>query len=202
MTRTSPGRIIALVEGALKAAMPVVAGYVPTKFVINQFGAKSPMLDRLGRHQGPALALLGVVGAHFATRKGPLAKYGNGILVGAGFNLVTTLISEYAPASIKGMIGLGDSGVYDEALANYNYGVADYIETGDYVETGDYIEVGAEQELAGMQELAGGGMMAPIPHQRMLAPIPSRPSVAQVPDWSVDWATEGLYKGNFGKKMF
>ena len=53
-----------------------------------------------------------------------------------------------------------------------------------------------------MQELAGGGMMAPIPHQRMLAPIPSRPSVAQVPDWSVDWATEGLYKGNFGKKMF
>lgn len=191
--RNPVGAIMAAVKGAVKAALPVVGGYVGTRLVINKVGGL--VMSKLpipARFQGPLMSVLGVVAAHYATSKiKPLQKYRSGVMVGAGINLIQTLFAEFAPASVKGFLGVGD--VYQEALA-------DYVETGDYLETGDYVETGIEQDLAGMEQDLAGPMVGPVPSHPLLGPVSrGHGAVGPVRDFTPA-DMDGLYTGNFAKK--
>jgi len=146
--------------GAVKMAVPIAASLYITRFLVNKFGGQIPMLDKLGKFQRPAVAGVAILAAHFGTRKGPLAKYRPGIMIGTGINLIDSVISAFAPQEVKAMFGLSG-----DALMHYP--MSDYVTTSDYLEVGaqpiddditlsDYVEVGGiEEELGDIQEELG-----------------------------------------------
>lgn len=211
-----------LLMGALKSALPVAASLYLTRFIIAKIGPSIPMVDRLGAFQKPAVAGLMVVAANFGTKKGPLAKYRSGIMLGTSLNLVDTLIQAFAPSSIKSMFGLGDSGLYDQALGEF-VTVGDYMEVGDgsiddditlsdYVETsGVEEELGALQEELGVEEELGGegprrlggvsqtSLMRGLKQSSSVGVVPQRSFVKQVPHAGAGYDNPAsLYTGIFG----
>jgi hypothetical protein len=146
--------------GIVKQAAPVALSLYGTRFATGALKTRLPMMDKLqfgGRDfSGTAVAALLAFGAHMATSKVKgLKKHRQGILIGAGINLIDNLLSAVAPDSVKGMFGL--AGGYDKALA-------DYVEVGDYLQVGqappiddditlsDYVEVGGVEEDLGAIE--------------------------------------------------
>lgn len=147
--------------GALKVGAPLAASFYLTKMLINKVGPSIPGLNSLPMQmQAPALATGMVFLANFATRKGPLAKYRMGIMAGVSLNLVDTLVRSFAPDSVKAMFGLGDSGMYDQAMGEF-VTVGDYLQVGttpidDDIALSDYVEMsGVEEELGALQEELG-----------------------------------------------
>jgi hypothetical protein len=106
------------------------------------------------------VAGLAVVAANFATKKGPLAKWRAGIMLGTSLNLVDSLVSAFAPLNVRQMFGLGDSGMYDQAMGEF-VTVGDYLQVGaepidDDIALSDYVEMsGVEEELGAIQEELG-----------------------------------------------
>ena len=153
-----PGTLMA----AVKVAVPVAASLYLTRFIVAKIGPSIPGLNSMpAQLQGPALATGMVVLASFATKKGPLAKYRAGIMIGVSLNLVDTLVKAFAPDSVKTMFGLGDSGMYDQALGEYAR-IGDYLQVGavepidDDIALSDYVEMsGIEEELGAIQEELG-----------------------------------------------
>lgn len=198
--------------GVLKQALPVAASLYGTRFLGGMFKTKLPGMDKLqigGRDfSGTAVAALLAFGAHMATKKvKPLKKYRQGIMIGAGINVIDNLLSAIAPDSVKAMMGLSGDGVYDRALS-------DYVEVGDYLQVGnvppidddialsDYIEVGdVEEDLGAVEaelgmleqdlglEQAMGGAADPLSRAKlggvargsMLAPVGRQQLLAPVP---------------------
>lgn len=227
MRTNAGGGLAGVMMNAVKQAASVAVSLYGTRFLINTFGYRIPMIDKLGAFAKPAVAIAAVAGAHYGTRKGPLAKYRTAIMLGVGLNLIDTLVSAFAPASVKGMFGLAGDGVYDRAM------MGDYIEVGDYLKIGDYIEVGAEQDLGLEQEmgleqelgaleqdlgdedsehplsrpLLGGvsqsAFMRGVPRRSMVAAIPERSFVSDVPSVGPGFDNEdrlfaGIFAGGFG----
>jgi hypothetical protein len=227
MRSNAGGGLVSVMMGAVKQAASVAVALYGTRFLINTLGYRIPMIDRLGAFAKPAVAIGAVVGAHYGTRKGPLAKYRTAIMLGVGLNLIDTLVGAFAPASVKGMFGLAGDGVYDRAI------MGDYVEVGDYLKIGDYIEVGAEQDLGLEQEmgleqelgaleqdlgdedsehplsrpLLGGvpqsAFMRPVGRRQMVAAIPERSFVSDVPTVGQGFDNEdrlyaGVFAGGFG----
>lgn len=210
------GGIIKSVVEVAKKALPIAAALYGTRFLTNTFGYRIPGIDRLGRGAKPAVAALAIVAGHFATRKGPLAKYRGAILLGLGINLVDSVMQAVAPDNVRSMFGLSGAGVYDRAMG-------EYMQLNDYVQIGDYIEVGAEQDLGALEQELGGleqelgadddglsrpllggvpqsAMMAPVGRRQMVAAVPERSFVSQVPGFNGSTFDEGdrLYTGIFG----
>ncbi len=81
-------------------------------------------------------------------------------MLGASLNLVDTLVKAFAPAEVKAMFGLGDSGMYDQAMGEF-VTVGDYLQVGaepidDDIALSDYVEMsGVEEELGALQEELG-----------------------------------------------
>jgi hypothetical protein len=153
----TPGMLM----GAVKQAAPIAISLYLTRFIIAKVGPRIPLIDKLpGQVQQPAVAGLMVVAANYATKKGPLAKWRTGIMLGTSLNLVDTLVKAFAPDTVKSMFGLGDSGIYDQALGEYAT-VGDYLEVGaepidDDIALSDYVEMsGVEEELGALQEELG-----------------------------------------------
>jgi hypothetical protein len=192
-----------LLMGAVKAALPVAVSLYLTRFIIAKVGPRIPMVDKLGTFQKPAVAGLMVVAANFGTKKGPLAKWRSGIMLGVSLNLVDTLVQAFAPQGIKSMFGLGDDGLYDQAMGEF-VTVGDYMEIGDaiddditlsdYVETSDVEEeLGALQEELGVEEELGGdgprrlggvsqrSMLKSLRQSSSVGVVPQRSFVKQVP---------------------
>lgn len=155
--RSNPG----LVGGAmdvLKMALPVALSLYGARFISKQLAPRLPGFSSIpAAMQGPVMAGVMVVGAHFLTSKvRMLQKYRTGAMIGTGVNLVDALLGAIAPANIKAMFGVGD--IYDN-------GLSDYVTMGDYMSVGspiddditlrDYIEVGAVQEELGVEEELG-----------------------------------------------
>lgn len=145
---------------AVKVAVPVAASLYLTRFIIAKVSPSIPMVDRLGVFQKPAVAGLMVVAASYASKTKMLSKYRDGIMLGVSLNLVDTLIKAFAPDGVKSMFGLGDSGLYDQAMGEYAT-VGDYLQVGDEpidddITLSDYVETsGVEEELGAMQEELG-----------------------------------------------
>lgn len=176
-----------------KQALPVLAGLYGAKFLANKVGPKLPGVSSLGSFAGPAVAVGVVLGVNFATKKvGALAKYRNGLMIGAGLAALDSLIGAFAPG-VKAAIGMGD--IYDQAMGEY-VAVGDYIQMGaepidDDIAMSDYIQVGAEEELGAVEEELGMGveeelgndllggvsqssLMKVVPQRKFLEPVPAR----------------------------
>lgn len=180
-----------------KRAAPVLIGLYGARLLVSKLGPKIPGVSALGTFQGPALAIGTVLLTSYATKKvGALAKYRSEILLGTGLAALDALISAFAPASVKSMIGVGD--VYDRALG-------EYVQMGEYIENvagarpvndgmGEYVQLtGAEEELGldeelGLEEELGlgdqGSYGEGVTHQDNLHAIPSQPYLTPVPQRS------------------
>jgi hypothetical protein len=196
--RRNPGGM--LIDLAKRAA-PVLVGLYGARLIVSKIGPKVPGVSRLGTFQGPALAIGAVLLVNFVTKKvGKLAKYRSELLLGTGLNALDSLITTFAPASVKGMIGAGD--VY-QALGDYvalpganSPGMGDYLYAGgggppinDDLAMGEYVAMGdVEQELGMVEQDLGmmgvdedlGGLVAPVPTIQTLAPVPDRSFVRPV----------------------
>ena len=216
--RKNPGGM--LIDLAKRAA-PVLVGLYAARLLISKLGPRIPGVSRLGMFQSPALAIGAVLAVNFITKKvGRLAKYRNELLLGTGLNALDTLISAFAPASVKAMIGVGD--VYDRALGEYvqmgeyihagqGAPVDDDLSMGDYVAVGDVQEeLGAVEEELGMveEELGDEGsfgegvsrsaMLKTVPSQAYLAPVPTRSYLQPVPLATSAYDNpRSLYRGIF-----
>jgi hypothetical protein len=202
----------------VKTALPVAASLYLTRFIINKISPMIPGLDKLGTFSKPAVSAGMVVAAHFGTKKGPLSKWRDGILMGTGLNLIDSLVGAFAPADVKAMFGLADAGLYDRSLS-------EYVETGDYLRVGatpidddialsDYVTVnGIEEELGMLEQELGveedlgddrlGGvsqssMLKQIPGMSFEAPVPTRSFTRQVPHAGSGYDNSNLlYTGSF-----
>jgi hypothetical protein len=208
----NPGRM--LLDLAKRAA-PIVLATIGAKALVSKLGSRIPMLDRLGAFQSPVVSILAIIGANYATKKvNFLAKHRDAILMGFAISAIHETISALAPASVKGMLGMGDT--YTQALADYvatnDYeqvvGMSDYIATGDMEQ-----ELGLDQELGYTQEMGdaigvygqgglGGarGALAPVPTQKFLAPVPGHSFTSTVPELGTnydnpDMLYQGIFKG-------
>jgi hypothetical protein len=177
-----------------KQALPVLAGLYGARLLANKVGPRLPGVSALGAFAGPAVAIGTVFGLNFLTKKvGALAKYRTGLMLGAGLAALDSLVTAFAPASVKGMLGVGD--IYDQAMGEY-VSVGDYIQMGaepidDDIAMSDYIQVGAEEELGAVEEELGMGveeelgndllggvsqssLMKVVPSRKFLEPVPAR----------------------------
>jgi hypothetical protein len=202
-----------------KRALPVLIGLYGTRLLVSKIGPMIPGVSALGTLQGPALAIGAVIGVNFLTQKvSALAKHRNELLLGAALSALDSLISAFAPASVKSMIGVGD--IMDR-------GMGDYVQMGEYVGVGatpidddiamsDYIavgsdgvqeELGLEEELGVEEELGndllggmpgGAGIMKTIPGRQFLQPVPARSFTKQIPAAGGSYDNAGLlYNGVF-----
>lgn len=204
----NPGKM--LIDLA-KKAVPIVLSTVASKTISAKLGPRIPMLDRLGAFQGPVISILAVLGANYATKKVAfLAKRRDSILMGFTIAAIHETISALAPASVKGLLGMGDS--YTQALADYvatnDYeqvadGMSDYVATGDMEQ-----EMGFDQEMGDLGPFGQGGLggaktgafLAPVPTQKFLAPVPSHSFTAPVPEINDEYDNpKMLYTGIFNK---
>lgn len=134
----------------VKQALPVALSLYVSRLASNKLGELAPQIGNTvgATYAKPALAGIVVVGAHFGTSMvRVLRPYRSGIMTGAAINLVDTLISAFAPQSVKDAFGLaGTDGIYDQAL------LADYVEgTGEYVDgLSDYVD-GNDSSLGALQ---------------------------------------------------
>jgi len=199
---------------SIKAALPIAISLYASRVISRKLLPRVPGLSGLGTHAAPVGAGLLLVLGHFATKKvGKLKKHRGSIMIGLGLNAVDVILNTYAPASVKAMVGLGDS--YD-ALQQ---ATGEFVETGEYLEQGDYISVGAEEELGieaemGMLEAEMGmgednigtgigtqspSMWSRVASQAMVAPVQARSFTRKVrgvgPDYDSNMA--GLYQGIF-----
>lgn len=141
-----------------KKAIPVLLSFYGARVITANLGRVLP-LSFLGQFQGPATAVVTVIGANIATKKvGFLAKHREGIMLGVGLSALDQIFSALAPASVKGMLGMGDYvGVGDI----YGHGLSDYVATGDALDDdmalSNYIAVGGDgvEEALGLEEELG-----------------------------------------------
>jgi len=211
-----------------KQALPVLAGFYGARLLVSKVGPMIPGVSALGTLAGPALAVGTVIGVNYATKKiGALAKHRSSLMLGAGLSALDALISAFAPASIKSLIGMSD--VYDRALGDY-VAVGDYVQLGatplnDRITMSDYVavggdgveqELGLDQELGVEEELGSldpnaklggvmqGSMLAPLPTKQLLGAIPARSFTTSIQPAGTgydasDDVMAGIFAGGFGK---
>lgn len=194
-----------------KKAVPVLIGLYGTRLIVAKLGPMIPGVSSLGSLSGPVLAVGGVVGVHFLTKKvGALAKYRNELLMGAALSALDTLFQAFAPASVKSMIGMSDYVAMSDYIAVGATPIDDSIAMSDYIAVGsDGVEeeLGLEEELGVEEELGNdllggvsqGSMLKHVPAQQFLSPVPARSFTKQIPAMTGQYDTAGsLYQGVFG----
>jgi hypothetical protein len=134
-----------------KRAIPVFAGWIGTRLIVNNIAPRLPFISSLGAFATPVASIGTVVGLNWATNRfAPLRKHRNEIMLGAGIATLDAVFQAFAPASIKSMLGMGEY---------VSTGVGEYVGTGDYLDDdiamNNYIAVGANEELGGVDEALG-----------------------------------------------
>lgn len=198
-----------------KRALPVLFGFYGTRLLVSKIGPMIPGISALGTLQAPVLALAGVVGANFATKKvGALAKYRTELMLGSMFSALDAVIQAFAPASVKQLVGMSDYVAVGDYFAvgatplNDQMTMSDYIAVGgDGVEQelGLEEELGVEEELGSDALLGGltqGSLLQQVPAQRFLAPVPARSFTRNVPTAGAGYDNPGqLYGGIFAGRF-
>ncbi len=181
------GNPVSGIFGAVKSVAPLAASFYIGRFAASKVGSVpgiGPAVAKLGTHAGPVASIALLVAGHFATKKiSGLQKYAGPIMQGFALNFINTAISAYAPTSVKGMLGVGDAGIYDEAL-----GLSEYVNQAGYETIDGYETVGDMQDMADYADLADARE----------ALVPSRSTVEQIGPWSPEEATEagGMFAHN------
>lgn len=196
--------------GIAKEALPVLLGLYGSRIVVSQFGPMIPGVSNLGALQGPVLAVGTLVGLSFLTGKvSALAKHRNAILLGSALNALDSLISAFAPASLKGMIGTGEYVGVGEYIGVGATPIDDDLALSDYIAVGsDGVEeeLGLEEELGVEEELGNdmlggvtqGSMLKQVPGRQFLAPVPTRSFTRQIPAATSAYDNPGsMYQGIF-----
>ena len=191
---------IAMLKDIASNVLPLAAAFFGARFVSSKvpgLPVVGPLLGNLGSGAPVAVAGAVAIGAHFLTKKvSALAKYRSAIMSGAGLNVLFTAIDAFAPLSIKNLLGMGDDGVYDEALGAYSADVAGYEEVNGYEEVSGYEETGASEELGAEEEL--GGVFsegAAVGAAARLKALPARSMVRDVPGWGGGNMYTGVFAG-------
>ena len=168
----------------LKMTLPIAATLYGARALSYKVAGKIPGVNRIpAQYQGIAMSGILFGGAHVATKKvKPLAKLRGGIMIGVALNFIDNVVSAFAPPAVKGMFGLGDSGIYDEAMGDY-VTIDDYVAIGDAppidddITLSDYIEVGSvEEELGQIEAELGLGVEEELGD--LYAPVGALPSDA------------------------
>ena len=206
-----------------KQALPVLAGLYGSRFLVAKLGGFVPV-GALGALAQPALAIGAVIGLNYATRKVSfLAKHRTPLMLGAGLAALDAFAKAFAPASVKGLFGIGD--IYDQAMGEY-VSVGDYLSVGgdpidDDIAMSDYIAVGSdgveeelglvEQELGVSEELGNdllggvsqGSMLAPVTQRQFLQPVPARSFTRDIRNAGEGYDNpQTLYQGVFRGGLF
>lgn len=203
-----------------KGAIPVLLSLYGARMIVSKIGPMLPGVSALGSLQGPALAVGSVLGAHFATKKiGFLARHRTAIMTGVTLSALDALFQAFAPASVKGMLGMGDyvavsMGDYVAVGATplrEDFTLSDYVAVG-----GDGVseELGLEEELGVSEDLGavadgymgglpgGPRLLAPVPTQAFVQPVPARSFTKQIPGATAAYDNPNqLYGGIFGGKF-
>lgn len=144
--KTNPGGIMQ----AVKTALPIAGSYYVSKLVSNKLGdlpAVGNVLSKLqvGQYNlgKPVLSGLILAGAHYGTRKGGMAKHRTGLMLGTALAFIDSIISTFAPADVKAMMGVGEY-----------VSVGEYVPTGEYVASGDYVR-GVAPDVHGLHAVDG-----------------------------------------------
>lgn len=145
--KTNPGGLVQ----AVKTALPIAGSFYVSKLICNKLSSIPAVADVLGKLPGgvgkPVLAGLILAGTHYGTKRGMLAKHRTGLMLGTALSLIDTIISTFAPADVKAMIGVGD----------YGYGsLGEYVSTGEYVSSGEYVSTGDHYGYGSMGEYVEG----------------------------------------------
>jgi hypothetical protein len=156
--RSNPNGIM----GVVKAAMPIAVSLYGARIVSGKLAGRIPGFNNIpAQFQGPAMAGIILLGSHFLTKKVKFfKKHRAGIMIGVSINLFDRVLMAFAPEDVKGMIGLGADGIYDEALGDY-VTVGDYLTVGDAppidddITLSDYVTVGQYEEELGVEEELG-----------------------------------------------
>lgn len=195
-----------------KQAAPVLIALYGTKMIVSKLGPSIPGVSSLGTLQGPVLAIGAVIGMNFATKKvGALAKYRGPLMMGAALAALDSLFTAFAPASVKGMLGMGEYVQLGDYLQVGATPIDDDIAMSDYIAVGsDGVEqelgMGAEEELGAVEEelgndLLGGvsqsSMLQPVPSMQMLSPVPARSFTKVIPGAAGYDNAGKLYQGIF-----
>ena len=181
------GNPVSGITGAITSVAPLAASFYVGNFASRKIGSIpgiGPFIGKLGTHAAPVASIALLVAGHFATKKiSGLQKYAGPIMQGFALNFINTAVATYAPASVKGMIGVGDAGIYDEAL-----GLSEYVNQAGYETIDGYETVGDMQDMADYADLADARE----------ALVPSRSTVEQIGPWSPEEATEagGMFAHN------
>lgn len=181
------------IKGVLKMVIPTVLAMGLGRVLAGKIGPRLPFLSSLGANADVALSVGMFAAGYIVTKKvKALGAYRNAILVGLGINAVMGAIKSFAP-SIAAQIGLGDSGIYDGAMAGqYQYDTGEYVQVGDF---GEYIQVAGDGSMGdtsgAIEQLAGSGS------PRMLAPVGVQAAVQNVPEWSPEFSRDHLQTGIF-----
>lgn len=202
----------------LKKAAPVAIGLLASRFLVSKIGPMLPV-SSLGSLQGPVMAVAALAATHFATKKiGALAKHRDELMIGSTLNLLGSVFTAFAPASLQSMVGMSDYVSMGDYIAvggapplHENFTLSDYIAVGsDGVseELGLEEELGVEEELGnalmgGLPGPTSGGLMKPVPSQKFLQPVPARSFTKQIPaaGQQYDSANDvysGIFAGRFG----
>jgi hypothetical protein len=206
--RRNPGGF--LIDLAQRA-LPVLFGFYGTRLLVSKVGPMIPGVSALGALSGPALAIGGVVLVNYATKKvGALAKHRNELVLGSMFSALDTVIQAFAPASVKGLIGMSDYVAVGDYFAVGATPLNDQITMSDYIAVGgDGVEqeLGIEEELGVEEELGNdllggvsqGALVKTVPSQRFLAPVPARSFTRDIPPAGAGYDNPNqLYAGIFG----
>jgi hypothetical protein len=181
------GNPVSGIFGAVKSVAPLAASFYIGRFAASKVGSVpgiGPAVAKLGNHAGPVASIALLVAGHFATKKiSGLQKYAGPIMQGFALNFINTAISTYAPETVRKAIGVGDAGIYDEAL-----GMGEYVNQAGYETIDGYETVGDMQDMADYADLADARE----------ALVPSRSTVEQIGPWSPEEATEasGMFAHN------
>lgn len=202
-----------------KQAIPVLLSVYGTRLVVNKIGPIIPGVSALGSLQAPVLSLGALGLAHFATKKvGALAKHKTGIMLGAAFAALDSIVTAFAPASVKQLVapGMGDYVSMGDYVGVGGVPLDDRMTLSDYVGVGgDGIseELGLEEELGavgleeelgnvrlgGLPGPVGSGLMKTVAMQRYVEPVPARSFTAPIPAASQAYDNaKDLYGGIFG----
>jgi hypothetical protein len=199
----------------LKKALPAAAGFLGNKLVVTKIGPMLPGVSALGTFQNPVLSILGLVGWNWATKRvGFLAKHKAELLTGASIQAFLSVLDAFAPASVKGMLGMGDYvAVGDYFSMSGAPPLNDQITMSDYIAVGgDGVEeeLGLEEELGVEEELGsdvggvmpGQALLAPVPRQAFMQPVPARSFTRGVPPAGTAYDNpNGLYTGIFSGRF-
>lgn len=173
--------------GAVKSVAPLAASFYIGRFAatkVSSIPGIGPAIGKLGNHTAPVASIALLVAGHFATKKiSGLQKYAGPIMQGFALNFINTALATYAPETVRKAIGVGDAGIYDEAL-----GMGEYVNQAGYETIDGYETVGDMQDMADYADLADARE----------ALVPSRSTVEQIGPWSPEEATEagGIFAHN------